>query len=395
MDYQFSKRVNAVTPSPTLMVSRKAKEMQAQGIDVINLGMGEPDFPTPPHIDAAAIQAIQANKTSFYTAVSGIPALKEAIADRMNLRYGSKVGADNVTVTTGAKLSLYVLMQVLLDPEDWVVTARPQWVSYVEQVKLAGGHFHSILPDNLSLKLTLADLEALDHPVKVLILNSPTNPTGQVYTRQELAGILNWANQIGTYVILDEIYGQLVYNGATFTSGLELQELNDSRMIIVDGVSKAYSMTGWRIGWTLADPRIIGAMNKILGHMTSNPSAVSQYAALAALTDSQDCVEEMRQTFEQRLNATYAQLEEMSFFNLPAKPQGAFYLFPQINPQCMVELGFDSTSELVQAILTQSHVALPSGEGFGMPGYLRISYAKDQATLDQALSRLKNFFNSK
>lgn len=392
VEYELSQRVQAVTPSPTLVVSRKAKEMQAQGIDVINLGMGEPDFPTPGHIDEGAIEAIETDKTSFYTAASGMPELRQAIAARMSQRYGADLTADNVTVTTGAKLSLYVLMQTLVNPGDWVVTARPQWVSYVEQVKLAGGHFHSILPDNPALKLTLADLEALDHPVKVLILNSPTNPTGQVYSREELTGILNWAKQHDTYTILDEIYGQLVYNSAVFTSGLELQELNGSRMIIVDGVSKSYSMTGWRIGWTLADPQIIAAMNKLLGHMTSNASVVSQYAALSAISGSQDCVEEMRQTFEERLNQTFEQLSHLDFFELAVKPQGAFYLFPKVSPAAMAKVGASSTNELVAMILEKAHVALPSGEGFGMPGYLRISYAKDQTTLNQAISRLEEFF---
>ncbi|MDF7626890.1 pyridoxal phosphate-dependent aminotransferase [Lactobacillaceae bacterium L1_55_11] len=393
--FQLAKRVSEVAPSPTLAVSAQAKKMQAEGVDVVNLGMGEPDFTTPDNIGQAAQAAIQSGKTSFYTPVTGLPALKQAIVDRMSQRYhyGNTLTTENVAVTAGAKLSLYVLMQVLVNPGDVVVTANPEWVSYVEQVKLAGGVFQGVLPGNPALKLTRADLEGLTVSPKVLLINSPTNPTGQVYSREELIDLLDWAKEHDTFVILDEIYGQLVYNGAVFTSGLDLQSLAGTKVIIVDGVSKAYAMTGWRIGWTLADATIIAAMTKLLGHITSNPAAVSQYAAIEALTGSQDSVEKMRQAFEQRLNATYAALSEIPALELPVKPQGAFYLFPKVNPKVMEKLGYTDTTSLSQAILDQAHVAVPGGEGFGMPGYFRISYAKDQAQLDEAVARLKQFFS--
>lgn len=389
----LSKRISELTPSPTLAMNKKAKEMQAEGIDIINLGVGEPDFQTPDEIAEGAIQAIQAQKTSFYTATSGITELKSAIVSTVKDRYNATISPQNVTVTTGGKLSLYALMQTLLDPGDSVVTAAPYWVSYQEQVKLAGGFLEAIQPANPALKLTVADLEALTHPVKVIIINTPTNPTGQVYTRNEIIALLDWANQHDTYIILDEIYGQLVYNDTVFVSGLQIQPVDDSRMIIVDGVSKAYAMTGWRIGWTIADAKIITAMNKLLDHLTSNPTAVAQYAALAALRSNPDNIEKMRLAFEQRLNKTYTALNAVKGLSVALKPQGAFYLFPKVDKNVMVNIGVNSTEELSLKLLNEAHVALPAGEGFGMPGYLRISYAKSQDTLDQAISRLATFFN--
>ena len=389
----LSKRISELTPSPTLAMNKQAKEMQAEGIDIINLGVGEPDFQTPDEIAEGAIQAIQAQKTSFYTATSGITELKSAIVSTVKTRYNATISPQNVTVTTGGKLSLYALMQTLLDPGDSVVTAAPYWVSYQEQVKLAGGFLEAIQPANPALKLTVADLEALTHPVKVIIINTPTNPTGQVYTRNEIIALLDWANQHDTYIILDEIYGQLVYNDTVFVSGLQIQPVDDSRMIIVDGVSKAYAMTGWRIGWTIADAKIITAMNKLLDHLTSNPTAVAQYAALAALRSNPDNIEKMRLAFEQRLNKTYTALNAVKGLSVALKPQGAFYLFPKVDKNVMVNIGVNSTEELSLRLLNEAHVALPAGEGFGMPGYLRISYAKSQDTLDQAISRLATFFN--
>ncbi|CAM3126692.1 pyridoxal phosphate-dependent aminotransferase [Leuconostoc rapi] len=388
----ISERAKTVEAAATLAMSKLAKDMQANGIDVINLGVGESNFQTPKRIAQAAIAAIQAEQTSFYTPTSGIKALKQAIIDQVKQRFDADIAISNVTVTTGAKLSLYALMQVLVNPEDTVVAAAPLWVSYVEQIKLAGGILHTVKPTNDELKLTVADLNALPQKVKLVILNSPTNPTGQVYTRDEVTAILDWANQHGAYIILDEIYGQLVYNGAVFTSGLQIQALENSRMIIVDGVSKAYAMTGWRIGWTLASSDIISAMNKLLDHMTSNPTAVAQYAALAALTGDQDSVEEMRLAFEDRLNATYDLLNTVPGLQVAIKPQGAFYLFPKVTPEVLVAAGVKNTSELSMKILEEAHVAMPSGEGFGMPGYLRMGYAKDQTVLNEAVRRLTVFF---
>ncbi|CBL91816.1 aminotransferase [Leuconostoc gasicomitatum] len=387
-----SEKAKAVQPAATLAMSKLAKDMQAEGIDVINLGVGESDFQTPKHIAEAAISAIESNKTSFYTPTSGVKELKQAIVNQVAKRYQASIELKNVTVTTGAKLSLYVLMQTLLNPNDIVVAAAPLWVSYIEQIKLAGGIVRTIQPKNDELKLTVDDLEKISDHVKLIIVNSPTNPTGQVYSRQELVELLDWAKNHDTYIILDEIYGQLVYNGAVFTSGLQIKTLENSRMIIVDGVSKAYAMTGWRIGWTLASSEIITVMNKLLDHMTSNPTAVAQYAAIAALNGDQSSVEVMRLAFEKRLNTTFDLLNTVPGLQVSTKPQGAFYLFPKVSTEVLLAAGVANTSELSMKILEEAHVAMPSGEGFGMAGYLRMGYAKEQEVLNEAVRRLTVFF---
>ncbi|MBR2277219.1 pyridoxal phosphate-dependent aminotransferase [Leuconostoc gasicomitatum] len=387
-----SEKAKAVQPAATLAMSKLAKDMQAEGIDVINLGVGESDFQTPKHIAEAAISAIESNKTSFYTPTSGVKELKQAIVNQVAKRYQASIELKNVTVTTGAKLSLYVLMQTLLNPNDIVVAATPLWVSYIEQIKLAGGIVRTIQPKNDELKLTVDDLEKISDHVKLIIVNSPTNPTGQVYSRQELVELLDWAKSHDTYIILDEIYGQLVYNGAVFTSGLQIKTLENSRMIIVDGVSKAYAMTGWRIGWTLASSEIITVMNKLLDHMTSNPTAVAQYAAIAALNGDQSSVEVMRLAFEKRLNTTFDLLNTVPGLQVSTKPQGAFYLFPKVSTEVLLAAGVANTSELSMKILEEAHVAMPSGEGFGMAGYLRMGYAKEQEVLNEAVRRLTVFF---
>ncbi|MBZ6002644.1 pyridoxal phosphate-dependent aminotransferase [Leuconostoc gelidum subsp. aenigmaticum] len=388
----ISEKAKAVQPAATLAMSKLAKDMQAEGIDVINLGVGESDFQTPKYIAEAAISAIESNKTSFYTPTSGVKELKQAIVNQVAQRYQASIELKNVTVTTGAKLSLYVLMQTLLNPNDIVVAAAPLWVSYIEQIKLAGGIVRTIHPKNDELKLTVDDLEKLADHVKLIIVNSPTNPTGQVYSRQELVELLDWAKKHDTYIILDEIYGQLVYNGAVFTSGLQIKTLENSRMIIVDGVSKAYAMTGWRIGWTLASSEIITVMNKLLDHITSNPTAVAQYAAIAALTGDQSSVEAMRLAFEKRLNTTFDLLNTVPGLQVSTKPQGAFYLFPKVSSEILLAAGVANTSELSMKILGEAHVAMPSGEGFGMAGYLRMGYAKEQEVLNEAVRRLTVFF---
>ncbi|AFS40597.1 pyridoxal phosphate-dependent aminotransferase [Leuconostoc gelidum] len=388
----ISEKAKAVQPAATLAMSKLAKDMQAEGIDVINLGVGESDFQTPKYIAEAAISAIESNKTSFYTPTSGVKELKQAIVNQVAQRYQASIELKNVTVTTGAKLSLYVLMQTLLNPNDIVVAAAPLWVSYIEQIKLAGGIVRTIQPKNDELKLTVDDLEKLADHVKLIIVNSPTNPTGQVYSRQELVELLDWAKKHDTYIILDEIYGQLVYNGAVFTSGLQIKTLENSRMIIVDGVSKAYAMTGWRIGWTLASSEIITVMNKLLDHITSNPTAVAQYAAIAALNGNQSSVETMRLAFEKRLNTTFNLLNTVPGLQVSTKPQGAFYLFPKVSAEILLAAGVANTSELSMKILEEAHVAMPSGEGFGMAGYLRMGYAKEQEVLNEAVRRLTVFF---
>ncbi|MFC4760653.1 pyridoxal phosphate-dependent aminotransferase [Fructobacillus durionis] len=387
---EFSTLAQSVHPSATLAVSKKAKAMTAAGEDVINLGIGEPDFKTPEPIAQAAIAAIETGKTSFYTPVSGTLSLRQGIVDLAKKLTGQELSVNQVVVTTGAKMALYAMVQALVNPGDFVVSAKPYWVSYAEQVNMAGADFIAV-GDEKQGKLRVADLDALDRKPKLIMVNNPTNPSGILYSKEEILGLLNWAEEQDVFIMIDEIYGRLVYNGATFTSAMKLKTLSGSKVIVVDGVSKSYSMTGWRIGWALADESVIANMSKLLGHMTSGPTAAAQAAAEAAVTESQEVVEGMRKTFEERLNATYALIEKIDGLNLAAKPEGAFYFFIKVDQDVLDRMNLSSTLEFADKLLEAEKVALPAGEGFGMPGYLRLSYAQDQATLNEALKRIERF----
>ncbi|WP_083989390.1 pyridoxal phosphate-dependent aminotransferase, partial [Fructobacillus ficulneus] len=379
--------------SPTLAMGKQAKEMIVQGLDVVNLSQGEPDFSTPDNISLKAVAAISHHETDSYTTTSGLTELKQAVVSRVQLDYQTTINPDQVVVTTGAKLALFTLMQTLVDPGDLVVTPAPFWVSYSEQVKLAGGTLAVVQPTNLECKLTIKSLETLDQKPKLVILNTPNNPSGSVYTKDELAALIKWTEGNGVYLILDEIYGKLVYGDTKFHSGLELMPIAGSRVIIINGVSKSYAMTGWRIGWAIADEEITAAMNKLLGHLTSNPTVAAQYAAIEALTGPQTSVELMRQAFERRLNLIYDGITKINNLSVPFKPQGAFYLFFKVDPEFMQGHNYEDTNQVSMALLNEEMLAIPAGEGFGMPGYLRLSYAKSAADLTEALKRLEHFFN--
>ncbi|PAK99599.1 aspartate aminotransferase [Lentilactobacillus parakefiri] len=389
---KFSKRAMQVTPSATVKVSNTAKAMIRKGIDVINLGIGEPDFPTPKIIADAAIDAIQSGKTSFYTPASGLPQLKEAIAERIKQDYGVVYPADQISVTNGAKMALYVLMQVLVDDGAEVLLPRPSWVSYRQQVSLAGGKL-VVVETGADFKITTQALDqAVTKNAKVLVINSPQNPTGTVYSRDELAAIGQWAVLHNVTLIADDIYGKLVYNQNQFVSLVQISDEIAAATVLVNGVSKAYSMTGWRIGYLAGAPELIDKVNSILSHSTGNPSTASQYAAIAAFQSDQSDVETMRVAFEQRLNTIYPLVQQIPGFELAAKPQGAFYLFP--NVQAAVELAnLNNSGELVDRLLAEAHVAVVDGAAFGMPGYLRLSYATSLENLLTAVERITEFMN--
>lgn len=389
---KFSKRAMQVTPSATVKVSNTAKAMIRKGIDVINLGIGEPDFPTPKIIADAAIDAIRSGKTSFYTPASGLPHLKEAIAERIREDYGVVYPADQISVTNGAKMALYVLMQVLVDDGTEVLLPRPSWVSYRQRVNLAGGK-PVIVETGTDFKITTQSLDAaVTKNAKVLVINSPQKPTGTVYSRDELAAIGQWAVLHNVTLIADDIYGKLVYNQNQFVSLVQISDEVAASTVLVNGVSKAYSMTGWRIGYLAGAPELIGKVNSILSHSTGNPATVSQYAAIAAFQSDQSAVETMREAFEQRLNQIYPLVQQIPGFKLAAKPQGAFYLFP--NVEAAVDLaGLNDSGELVDQLLAKAHVAVVDGAAFGMPGYLRLSYATSLEDLVTAVERITEFMN--
>ncbi|MDM8219376.1 pyridoxal phosphate-dependent aminotransferase [Limosilactobacillus mucosae] len=388
---EISERVSNIQPSATLALSGKAKAMKAQGIDVLNLSIGQPDFNTPKHIGQAAIKAIESGDVDFYTAAVGIEPLRKAIADKENADHGTNFTADNVVVMNGAKMTLYALGQALFNEGDEVLIPLPYWVTYGEQVKLAGAKPVFVKPAAGRLTVAPEELEAARTPkTKAMILNTPNNPSGAVYTREQLQSIGDWAVEHNVIVIADDIYGKLVYNGTKFVSLLDLSPEIRQQTILVNGMSKTYSMTGWRVGYAIADADVVKGLKTFLSHAAGNMAAVSQYAALAAITGDQSCVEEMRATYEERINTLYPLLNEIPGFKLDVKPAGAFYAFPDVS-EAVKLTGFASTDEFVNALLEEAHVAVVPGAAFGMENHVRISYATSMDVLKEAVQRIQAF----
>ncbi|EMF0035695.1 pyridoxal phosphate-dependent aminotransferase [Enterococcus hirae] len=392
---KLSKRVQQLEPSVTLAAAAKAKALKAQGKDILSLTVGEPDFATPENIQEVAVQAIRNGKASYYTPSAGIPELRQAIVDYIKEYYGITYEPSQTIVTDGAKFALYALFQTILDPEDEVIIPVPYWVSYGEQVKLAEGRPVFVKgEENNGFKITVSQLEASRTPkTKALIINSPSNPTGMIYNQKELQAIGEWAVKHDILIVADDIYGRLVYNGNEFTPIATISEAIRKQTIIINGVSKTYAMTGWRIGYALGNQEIIDGMIAIASQSTSNSTAVSQYAAIEALTGEQDPVEEMRLAFEERLNILYPLVSNLPGVTLN-KPQGAFYLFPNVK-ETLAMCGYENVTKWVEDLLEETGVALVTGEGFGAPENVRLSYATDLGTLEEAVRRIAQFIESK
>ena len=390
-----SNRAQQLTPSVTLAAAAKAKALKAKGVDVLSLTVGEPDFVTPKNIQKAAIASIEDGRASYYTPSGGIPELKQAIVSYVEREYQLRYQPKQVIVTDGAKYALYLLLQAILNVGDEVIIPVPYWVSYGEQVKLAEGKpvFVSSTQEQ-SFKVSVAQLEAVrTDKTKAIILNSPSNPTGVIYTEEELRQIGEWAVAHNILIIADDIYGRLVYNGHRFTPIATISEAIRQQTIIINGVSKTYAMTGWRIGFAVGDEKIIQAMTQLASQSTSNPVAVSQYAAIEALTGEQSTVEDMRQAFEKRLNHIYPKVAALPGVSL-IKPEGAFYLFPNVKKTLEI-CGYDNVTNWVEDLLQEAHVALVTGEGFGAPEHVRMSYATDLMTLEKAIERMNDFIEKK
>ena len=390
-----SNRAQQLTPSVTLAAAAKAKALKAKGVDVLSLTVGEPDFVTPKNIQKAAIASIEDGRASYYTPSGGIPELKQAIVSYVEREYQLCYQPKQVIVTDGAKYALYLLFQAILNVGDEVIIPVPYWVSYGEQVKLAEGKpvFVSSTQEQ-SFKVSVAQLEAVrTDKTKAIILNSPSNPTGVIYTEEELRQIGEWAVAHDILIIADDIYGRLVYNGHRFTPIATISEAIRQQTIIINGVSKTYAMTGWRIGFAVGDEKIIQAMTQLASQSTSNPVAVSQYAAIEALTGEQSTVEDMRQAFEKRLNHIYLKVAALPGVSL-IKPEGAFYLFPNVKKTLEI-CGYDNVTNWVEDLLQEAHVALVTGEGFGAPEHVRMSYATDLMTLEKAIERMNDFIEKK
>ena len=392
---KLSKRVQQLEPSVTLAAAAKAKALKSQGKDILSLTVGEPDFATPENIQEVAVQAIRNGKASYYTPSAGIPELRQAIVDYIKEYYGITYEPSQTIVTDGAKFALYALFQTILDPEDEVIIPVPYWVSYGEQVKLAEGRPVFVKgEENNGFKITVSQLEASRTPkTKALIINSPSNPTGMIYDQKELQAIGEWAVKHDILIVADDIYGRLVYNGNEFTPIATISESIRKQTIIINGVSKTYAMTGWRIGYALGNQEIIDGMIAIASQSTSNSTAVSQYAAIEALTGEQDPVEEMRVAFEERLNILYPLVSNLPGVTLN-KPQGAFYLFPNVK-ETLAMCGYENVTKWVEDLLEETGVALVTGEGFGAPENVRLSYATDLGTLEEAVRRIAQFIESK
>ncbi|EGO2624421.1 pyridoxal phosphate-dependent aminotransferase [Enterococcus faecalis] len=390
-----SNRAQQLTPSVTLAAAAKAKALKAKGVDVLSLTVGEPDFVTPKNIQKAAIASIEDGRASYYTPSGGIPELKQAIVSYVEREYQLRYQPKQVIVTDGAKYALYLLFQAILNVGDEVIIPVPYWVSYGEQVKLAEGKpvFVSSTQEQ-SFKVSVAQLEAVrTDKTKAIILNSPSNPTGVIYTEEELRQIGEWAVAHNILIIADDIYGRLVYNGHRFTPIATISEAIRQQTIIINGVSKTYAMTGWRIGFAVGEKKIIQAMTQLASQSTSNPVAVSQYAAIEALTGEQSTVEDMRQAFEKRLNHIYPKVAALPGVSL-IKPEGAFYLFPNVKKTLEI-CGYDNVTNWVEDLLQEAHVALVTGEGFGAPEHVRMSYATDLMTLEKAIERMNDFIEKK
>lgn len=385
---QLAARMTKIKPSATLAVNAKALELKAKGIAVTSLAVGEPDFPTPAHICEAARKALEDGFTR-YTAVSGIPELRRAAAGYFRRVYNVEAPSEAVIITNGGKQSLYNLFQALLNPGDEVLIPAPYWVSYPDMVLLAEGVPVAVpAAVDKGFKLSVEDLDRRVTPkTRVVILNSPSNPTGACYTRAETEAFLQWAMDRGLFVVSDEIYDQLVYEPAQATSVADWWVRYPEQVAIVNGVAKSFAMTGWRVGYTLAHPSLIKAMSQIQGQSTANVCSIAQKAALAALTGPYDCIAVMREAFRRRRDKAWAEIITWPGAVCP-KPDGAFYLFVDLSSCLTPELP-DATA-VCAMLLEKARAALVPGDAFGMPGCVRLSYALDETDLMQALARIRS-----
>lgn len=393
---KLSKRIQNVSPSATLAASQKASDLKAQGIDVISLTVGESDFDTPEYISNAAIETIKEHTGDRYTPVNGIPELRQAIADSYKRETNATYEKDQVFVGTGAKNVLFTLFQVLVDPGDEVIIPVPYWVSFSEHVKMAEGKpvFIQGAVDD-SYKITIEDLDkAYTDKTVALLLNSPSNPSGAVYSQEEIQAIGEWAVEKDVVIVADEIYSRLIYNGQEPVSFAMTSDEIRNQTVIVNGVSKTYAMTGWRIGHAVGNREIISAVSKYASQANGNPTGVSQHATIAAYNEETDEVEKMRQSFEKRLNEAYDLIVSIPGFKLPNKPRGAFYLFPDVTEAAEMT-GYDSVDDFNLALIEEAHVVTVVGSSFGIPECLRFSYAVDEVTFQEGIRRIKEFIEDK
>jgi aspartate aminotransferase len=394
---RISKRIAAIAESATLKVDAKAKALQAEGRPVISYAAGEPDFPTPAHIVEAAAKAVLDPKNHRYTPAVGLPDLREAIAQKTLRDSGTTVAASQVVVTNGGKQAVYQAFAVLLDQGDEVLLPSPYWTTYPEAIALAGGKTVEVFAgSDQDYKVTVEQLDkAKTARTKVLLMCSPSNPTGAVYSKQEIAAIGNWAHQNNLWVITDEIYQNLVYDGGKAYSITEVVPELIDRTIMVNGVAKSYAMTGWRLGWMAGPADAIKAAANLQSHLTSNVNNIAQKAALAALTGPQDEVQNMLQAFDRRRKLAVSELGKIENWLAPM-PQGAFYVYSDVRGllgKTWNGKQINTSLELCDFILEQVEVALVPGEAFGPSGYVRMSYALGDEPILEGIQRLQKLFS--
>jgi len=397
-DSRISKRISAIAESATLKVDSKAKALIANGRPVISYAAGEPDFPTPAHIVEAAAIAVRDPKNHRYTPAAGLPEMKEAVVQKTLRDSGTKVTPSQVVVTNGGKQAVYQAFQVILNDGDEVLVPAPYWTTYPEAIKLAGGKQVDVFAgSDQGYKVTVEQLEAAYTPkTKALLICSPSNPTGAVFSKQELTDIGNWiATKPNLWVISDEIYQNVVYDGIRAYSITELVPEIQDRTIMVNGVAKSYAMTGWRLGWMIAPDDAARAAGNLQSHLTSNVSNISQRAAIAAITGDQEPIEQMLAAFDRRRKLAVAELNKIPGIMTP-NPEGAFYVYPDVSGllgKTWAGKQITSSLELADMILEQAEVALVPGEAFGPSGFLRLSYALSDDQLLEGIQRMQKLFS--
>ncbi len=390
---RVSQRIGSIAESATLAVDAKAKALKAAGRPVIGFGAGEPDFATPDYIVEAAVEAARDPRNHRYTPAGGLPELKEAICAKTVRDSGYQVTPSQVLVTNGGKQAVYEAFATLLDPGDEVILPAPYWTTYPEAIALAGGTTVPVLADETQDYLvTVEQLEAArTDRTKVLLFCSPSNPTGSVYSREQVVAIGTWALEHGIWVVTDEIYEHLTYAGAEFSSiAVEVPDLADT-CVVLNGVAKTYAMTGWRVGWMLGPTDVVKAATNLQSHATSNVSNVSQRAAIAAVTGDLSAVERMREAFDRRRQTMVAMLNDVRGFVCP-EPKGAFYAYPSVKEALGRDISgrtAESSIQLAEIILDEVEVAVVPGEAFGSPGYLRLSYALGDDDLVEGVGRIQ------
>lgn len=384
---KLAQRVSKIKPSATLAVNAKALELKNKGIDVISLAVGEPDFPTPEHIEKAGKDAIDAHFTR-YTAVAGIPELRSAVCEYYQRTHNISVQNENVIVSNGGKQGLYNLLLCLLDEGDDVLIPVPYWTSYPDMVTLVGAN-PVFVPSSVENGYRIS-FEALNNSLtpktKVLILNSPSNPSGITYSQEELDKILLWAIEKNIFIIADEVYEQLIYNPASQSTACRLWQQYPENIAILNAFSKTFAMTGWRLGFTVAHKDLVKEMTKMQGQITSSINSIAQKAGAAALTSSYDCISSMRKAFMQRRDFAYAEISTWKGVKCP-KPEGAFYIFPDVSALFCDK--YKNDKELCAYLLDEAKVAVMPGSAFGLSNCIRISYAVSDENLAKALSAIK------